>query len=172
MNGSGCEPGYKSIGTAAASQMVLVQKVSALVVDDCTEENADISRLAKFWNVPVMLRSGNGLKLSDAQLYPYTVQFDDTTSVAVAMAITELATNVNERKLLFVGPKATNPKNPPIFSCVATYIKDSMPWIDVTGVVEANEQDWGDATQKLRTETKCKFLSLFKTNQLFSDNNR
>uniref|UniRef100_A0A914PCU7 Uncharacterized protein n=1 Tax=Panagrolaimus davidi TaxID=227884 RepID=A0A914PCU7_9BILA len=100
-NGTGCDNSFKAIGTANAGEMVYRKAIRAIIGDDCNVETQEIARLSYFWNIPIFLRSGNTLGIFNSELYPTSVQFDDTTAISLALTIKSLALILNESSVGF-----------------------------------------------------------------------
>uniref|UniRef100_A0A914Z2D5 Uncharacterized protein n=1 Tax=Panagrolaimus superbus TaxID=310955 RepID=A0A914Z2D5_9BILA len=141
--------------------MVYRKAIRALIADDCNVETMEIARLSYFWNIPIFLRSGNSLDIFNSDLFPTSIQFDDTTAISIALTLKSLAFILNESEMVLVGPKQTNMKNVPLYIGIHEYLKQ-ISTINITNVLAMEEANWGNMVSNIdKMKTKTKFYANF-----------
>uniref|UniRef100_A0A7E4ZPX8 guanylate cyclase n=1 Tax=Panagrellus redivivus TaxID=6233 RepID=A0A7E4ZPX8_PANRE len=141
LNGTGCSPGLLSDGTAWAAESYFKHNVNLFITDSCSVENFGISRLARFWNVPVFLRSDFALTLFDPIMFPTVVHMADMTCISAALAIEKVAEALGRTELTLVGPYLQNQKSESLHIGIYNYLT-LLNTINATHV-DLDENNWG-----------------------------
>uniref|UniRef100_A0A7E4VDZ2 guanylate cyclase n=1 Tax=Panagrellus redivivus TaxID=6233 RepID=A0A7E4VDZ2_PANRE len=111
------------------------------ITDSCSVENFGISRLARFWNVPVFLRSDFALTLFDPTMFPTVVHMADMTCISAALAIEKVAEALGRTELTLVGPYLQNQKSESLHIGIYNYLT-LLNTVNATHV-DLDENNWG-----------------------------